>query len=767
MPLDAQTPARHFLLRHRRTVIAVAALLALGLAPGVLRLSTDNSPEVFFVRNSEALARYERLRATFGSDEVVRLVAFGEALWSEAGLAWLGELEETAAALPGVVSVIGLYGRHSLMGWPPYDLEGFRQSLSVSHFDRSLGLVDREGQTSTVLAVLAPAPAEVTRELLEKLRSLLAQAPAGVETRLVGMPVLDLALDDSSREIGQRYFPLLAVVAIVILIAVFRDLGGVVLPLLFVGLCELGLLGIMGYAGAELNMILAILPPLLFVVALATALHLLLHDRALRAAGCSPWEAVTQTYREKGWAVLWTGVSTQVGFLSLAASPVGAVRVLGLWAGLGFGLMTFLAFTVYPVLILTSHARGLPPRLGAFECRGRELGRRWARWAGERRKRVVLVAALVTGAGLAGLPRLQVESNALTYLDPEHPVRIDVEALEARGIGFAAAEMMLTLSVEGASFAGAEEIGRLRELGEQLESEPLVVGAVSLGGLVDDEIRRLPLLPTRDPEVLRPLAIQNLEIYPEGRQVLGALVSDDRRTARLTLFLRTSGYEQTGLLLERARAAAEQSFAGARVEITGQYPLLLETQKYLITTLAVSLGLTFLTIAIIFRLILPGTRLAVLAILPNVWPIAVILGLMGWLEVPLDVATVMVASIVLGLAVDDTIHTLGHFRQLAPRHGSYEAIVHTLEQTAPAYLLTGLVLSAGFGVCALSAFAPTARFGALSALAIVLAVMGDLFLLPALLSFTPHRSVRRMGETGDQSSVREINASASGGSRPP
>jgi predicted RND superfamily exporter protein len=150
---------------------------------------------------------------------------------------------------------------------------------------------------------------------------------------------------------------------------------------------------------------------------------------------------------------------------------------------------------------------------------------------------------------------------------------------------------------------------------------------------------------------------------------------------------------------------------------------------------------TLLAVTLILRLLLPGTRLTILSLLPNLWPVAGMLGVMGWLGVPLDIATVMVASVALGLAVDDTLHTLGHFRQLAPRQGAREAVAHTLEITAPAYLLTGVILAAGFGVCTLSDFAPVARFGALSATAIVLAVLGDLFLLPALLSLTPSKTV--------------------------
>ena len=120
------------------------------------------------------------------------------------------------------------------------------------------------------------------------------------------------------------------------------------------------------------------------------------------------------------------------------------------------------------------------------------------------------------------------------------------------------------------------------------------------------------------------------------------------------------------------------------------------------------------------------------ALVPNVWPVLVLLGGMGWLGVRLDLATVMVASIVLGLAVDDTIHTLAHFRAEARELGARAAVARRIERAAPAYLLTGAILVAGFGVCALSEFQPIARFGELAAAAIVLALASDLLLVPAL-----------------------------------
>jgi hypothetical protein len=468
-------------------------------------------------------------------------------------------------------------------------------------------------------------------------------------------------------------------------------------------------------------------------------------------------EVCLETYRDKGWSVFWTGLTTLVGFASLAISPVGPVRSLGLWSGIGLALMTAAAFLFLPVLL--SLPVVVPPRRSGAELRIQRLGRRWGRFADRRRRWVLATFALLSAVALAGIPRIEVESNALRYLTVDHPVRAGIEELEAAGIGVAAVEVVISdpttvasatatdgtaedaaEDVDAGPFAGAGAAGRLAALSERIREDPRILGTVSAGILLEDALERSPM-PFVGEGVRRQIVWNGLRQDPRGRQFLDDFFSPDHRRARLTAFVPTLGTEGLDPLLDHLRTVAGEAFPGAGVEITGEYPLLLEAQRHLISTLAVSLGVTLLAVTLILRLLLPGTRLTILSLLPNLWPVAGMLGVMGWLGVPLDIATVMVASVALGLAVDDTLHTLGHFRQLAPRQGAREAVAHTLEITAPAYLLTGVILAAGFGVCTLSDFAPVARFGALSATAIVLAVLGDLFLLPALLSLTPSKTV--------------------------
>lgn len=748
----------------RRLVLAATVLAVAALLPALFRLETDNSPRSFFVHGSSGVEAYERFGEIFGSDLGLRVLVDGPGVFGREGLHYLGRLEDELAQIDGVLRVSGLARHHRRFGWPPEDPASFRLRAMDDELDRSAGWIDKAGQCATILLQIEERRDATARdELLSQIVATITAGtsgslspPAGVRTQLLGLPVLNRDLDRSSAEIEERYLPLLVLFAVVLMLVFVRDPLELPAPLLFVGLCQLLVLGAMSLSGQTMNLVLAVLPPLIFVIALATALHLVLRLRQLR--GPDRLKRVETLFTEKAWAVVWTGVTTSVGFASLALSPVTPVHSLGLWAGLGLLLLTAAAFVVLPVLFVVlgrDRREGTEPedpesatgKVSGHEETSRALGRKWAAWAVRRRSWVVGTALLLTAVALLGLPRLRLESNALRYLASEHPLRLATEDLEARDVGVAALEIWIRLDDTGggapAPFVSALEIDRLADLSGDLEDEPLILGALSAGDVLRDALRYVPATPGS--AAVRPqMVLAALRDDDRGREVLAALVAEDGCSARVTAFVPTLGAEELAALVERVRTAAELRFPEGTVVVTGQYPLLLEAQRYLISTLVWSLGLTLLAVAVVLRLLLPSSRLALLALLPNLWPVAGVFGVMGWLGVPLDIATVMVAAVVLGLAVDDTIHTLGHFRRLAPRHGAHRAVVETLGVTAPAYLLTGIILLAGFGVCALSDFAPIARFGGLSATGIALAVLGDLFLLPALLGLTPDDVVTRM-----------------------
>jgi predicted RND superfamily exporter protein len=560
---------------------------------------------------------------------------------------------------------------------------------------------------------------------------------------MVGESLFQRALNTSGREVERVYFPLLLGLAALLLTATFREAGAVVLPLAFVATVEIVVLGAMGYAGVKVNLVVAILPPILFVIALASAVHLMLRCRDIEASqgpdGESAIAATLATYRDKGRALFWTTLSTLAGFASLAATPVAPIRTLGLWAGLGLAFSGVAAFTLLPCLLARTMGRrtSLPER--AFELRLQSLGRRVTELAADHRSWVLAIYAGLALVAAAGLPRLSVASNALHYLAPQHPVRAGIESVERLGIGLSALELVASLPQGAGAASGAEadflsapRLDQLAALAATLRGIPGVLSVVGATDLLDDVARASPLAAAFTPAELRPRLLPLVRADEAGQRALGRFLAADGSETRLTLFVPTEGYAHADPLAERALALARQALPGATVELTGQYPLLLAMQRYLLSTLALSLLLTLPVLAITFYILLRDAKGTFFALVPNLWPVLLILGGMGWCGVPLDIATVMVASITLGLVVDDTIHTLAHYRELRADLGPRAAVADRMEKTAPAYLLTGVILASGFGVCALSGFAPTAHFGLLSAIAIVIAVVADFTLVPAL-----------------------------------
>ena len=733
-------------LSHRRSVLTFLTLLAVALLPGLLELETDNSPRVFFVEDSDSVRQYREHRETFGSDVTVRLMLEGPRLWSRDSLAWMADLEREIGEIPGVLRASGLHSHHRRFGWPPDDPQALRSRAVANTLDKGAGWISADGNLITLLVQLEALSSKDNAALLENLDHLVAEPPQGVVCRVLGLPVLNRELDESSKEIDRVFFPLLILFTIVLLAWVLRGAREMVAPLLFVGLCQLVLLAPMGYLGVRLNMVLAILPPLLFAISLATSVHLILYLRRIPTTDSNA-ARVVRVFREKGWAVLWTGITTVIGFASLTASPLGPVRSLGFWAALGLALTTFCAFVFLPPL-LTVLASEKTSTVASWEGLWARRGKSLGRWAHRHRAAVLLTAGVISGIALLGIPQIRVASNALHYLAPDHALRSGIERLESHGIGVAAIELMISMpeSSGGAppAFTSAIEVDRLADLGADLEKLPGIFGMISAGSVLRDALQYVPTTPT-NVHMRQQMALEGMQGDVDGSRILDALLTPDRLTAHATVFVETSDIDHVENLTARIVESSQAHFPEAEIRTTGQYPLLLEAQKHLISTLITSLGLTLLAVALALRLLLPSFRLALLALLPNLWPVIGVFGVMGWMGISLDIASVMVASVALGLAVDDSIHSLGHFRRLAPRVGARAAVEETLFAAGPAFVLTALILMAGFGVCALSSFAPIARFGGLSATAIGLALVGDLLLLPALLSLTPDEVAERLG----------------------
>ncbi len=721
--------------RARRRPYAIVLHLALvaGALPGLLSLESDNAPERFFPRGAPELAAQQRLEERFGPFDAVRLAAAGPGLWTPEGLAWLRRVEREGQGLPGARAGAGLFRRfrRAVGSWPPPDPRAFRELAAADPLSRAAGWVSADGSTAAVLLAVGEMDFADRRDLFAGLERLQELAPAGVESWVTGLPALARALDREVLDFGARYVPLVALVALLLLVGCLRSSSQAMPALALALFCEALLFGAMGYLGSPVTVATALLAPILLVLSVATGVHLQLRFRQHRRQGLEAEGAIDETWRERRWSVLASGATTLIGFGSVAVSPVPAVRAFGLWAAAGVALVTTAAFTLLPALLAaTSRAAATPTGL-PFETGLRRFGR----WAGERstrRRGIVLgLFALALAAALPGAMRLARESGLVGYFAPEHPVRAALEATAERGLPAATAELLIELPEESGSDPGgglgsAAGLGRLERLAAALEADPRVRGVLG-PALVTGEGPAPP-----SPAFLR--------------VARALLLSEDGRSARLFVGVPMLGHPEAGELDRWLEGEAARAFPGARVTAGGRYALAVAAQATVNRTLVYALGITLVGVSAVFFALLRRGRETLRVLIPNLWPVAIVFGAMGWLSIPLGATSVMVGAIVLGLSVDDTLHFYGHYRRRgsggegSPRRAP---VVATLEVTAGAQVLSSVMLAAGFGVCALSGFVPLAEAGALMTIGVAAALAADLFLLPALLAGKPE--VRETG----------------------
>jgi predicted RND superfamily exporter protein len=718
------------LFKYKKLILYIHIVIFLAMLPGMSRLENDNAPEVFFTRDAESLLRYHRFRDNFGAGHAIRIAAGGPSLWTESGLRYMWELEDRIGKLEGVEAVVGLRARHNwkLWQWPPLDIPAFRLDIQKDGLETGAGWISCYGEIVTTLVLLQELSPKAKRKLLAKIEHHISQTPEGLEVHLSGLPVLHLQMNRSLVKMASRFLPLLLLMAMTILAVVFARGRFVLIPLLFVLVCQGMLFGIMGYAGVHLNLVNIILAPVLFVICLATAVHILMAFRRQTMASGNHRQAVLDTYAQKAKPIIWTGITTLTAFGSLALGNSPPVRTLGMWSAAGIVIMTVLAFTLYPALLLFSGK--IDPVTGSrpFEAMSRRLGRRLASLAVNNRRRVWIGMGTLVGLAVIGMNQLEIDDNMGRYLPPHHPTRMEMERLERKGIGVFAAE--LVLSRDG-GFLDPESQQKLARLADMMRAEPLARGVMSSGDLVESAIRYV-LVEGKVTEGIRWLAMGLLQTSPDSRPLLRALLTPKGETARVTFLLPMLSFHRAEPLFQRIEASVKTLFPDSRFFITGQYPLILQAQKTLLSGLAISLSITLCCVGLVFLLLIRSFRLGLRLLIPNIWPIVLVFGGMGLLGVPMDSVSVMTASIVLGLAVDDTLHTMGYFLALSANNDPQSAIIQTLERTAPAHILTSIILSSGFFACYFSDLLPVSRMGILSAIAILLALAGDLILIPAI-----------------------------------
>ncbi len=768
--------------------------LAVLAGTGIPRVAFDPSTEDVFPEGHPAVATYERFRQAFGSDETI-VVAFSapgsadDGVFSRPALALAREVAGRLRSLEGVEAAYSLAdvptvgrgprGLPVLLPALPEDLGALSDADLAAWRARALAmpmvgrvLVSADRRSTAIVALLAPvapgpAGAQATVDLVERIEAALAESeaaavaggdPAGEPRRflLAGTPRVKVAIVRTiARDVAVFAGPLLGV-AVLVALLVLRSFAAAGQILACLAASNAIVVGLLGHLGVALDPMTALVPTLVLVIGVADALHLLVEQRGQAAAdpGASGAATIERALAHCLLPCFLTSLTTALGFGSLVTSDIPPIRTFGLAAALGAVVTFAVSVTLVPALaaLCAAPGRAAAP---ARPLRLERLATLVTRWPAP-----ALAGGLVVMAvAAAGAVHVRTDTDFLRFFRPETRLVRDALEIGERFVGVAPVEV-IARGKPGAAHDPAV-LRALWAFARAAEDEAKVDVAWSAADLVAralEVVEGRPRVPDTPEELARVEALVGALVRANGGRGPGRpdagpgtspafehLVSPPgparpgEEWLRVALRIDPRGSTEVEALVAHVeRLAAEHlAPAGLAFEVTGTTVVFSRTADRILAGQVESFLWAMGTIVLVMIVALRSVRLGLASIVPNLAPIAAILAVLGWAGIPLSSFNSMVASVAIGIAVDDTIHLLIGFRRLAGRLPLREAVHETVAHEGAAVLGTSLVLGAGFSVLLLAEFLPTAQFGLLTATALVAALVGDLVVLPAVLMLVP------------------------------
>jgi predicted RND superfamily exporter protein len=761
----------------------IALALGLSFAAALVAatgLGLDFTPQRIFESGDEEFAYLVHIQEVFGRDDnaiVVHLDAPG-GLFRPERLAFLRDLHDALTQVEGVAEVDDLTTAVVLRRGMPLPTPLLPPGAELSTLDleqaRELALgspllvgrlVSKQADAAVLLVQIDPVRSTydelspVVHDVLDVLEAL--RRPDGLETLATGIPTVRVLIVERLIEDQLTYFPVCTLLFFFALWALFRDLRAVVVPLLAVFLSLVYTVGLLGITGENIDIINNVLPVLIFVIGISDAIHLIARYRRELSAGRPQRVALWAAVRHLAVACFLTSVTTAAGFASLGVAEISILVRFGLYAGCG----VLIAYAVTIVFLPLAYS-WLGPLVSEAGRRADRLSDTAAHVIGDfglRHRKVILVTGgllMLTAVGFASQVREQ--NNLYEAFPSDDPLVEANRRLEAGFSGVIPISIVVTAD-EGIEPLQPEILAYVSELEQRVVAHPDFSNALSLADLLaewnaarhlgDPEWRRLPdtLVDVR----MGMLQLSSALAARGQTERLRRLFAPDLRMLRLAAFCADGGanelHEAVRELQRGLDADVErQRELGITCRISGDGPVASAGVNRLISDLLTSLLLAFVIIFATMWLLLGSLRAAMVSMIPNLFPLVLTLGCMGALGIDLRVTTVIVFSVSLGLAVDDTIHFMARFREEWKRviaEGSqasdpYElAIRRTFVGTGSAIVATSALLAAGFAVLLFSRFPVTATFAFCLEVTVLAAVIGDLLLLPAcLVLLRPFRS---------------------------
>ncbi len=735
----------HFIARYPWLVVlgvlVITAVLGVGLKDlrieaEVTRMLPEDEPGVRVLRVVDE---------EFGGSEQVIVLVEAVDLFAPGVLARLDSLVQRLARLDVVNEVVALTNLQDVRGMGeevviarvldtiPDDsagLEVLRQRLLSDK--RYRGRLIAEDGKSTLLVVRLKNGVDKVAAVREIEETVNENWQNG-RVALAGSAALMKYMRDWMQQDLMRLLPLVVFILILVFVLAFRNWSGVILPLLAVGLAVVWTMGLIGFTGQPLTVVLIVLPPVLLTVGSAYGVHMVARWHQERSAGKRGAKLVAAVVGNTGIPVFMAMGTTLAGFAANVVMRIGAIRAFAIFAVVGvfFSFLLTVFFLPAVLVLLESRIARQNPVIKQDGPRLNWWWRRWAVWATRWSLPVLVITALLILVALFFGTRVKPETDFVRYFKPgSGPTRAARVVNEQFG-----GELQFEIIVDG-DIQDPAVLGQMERFIHDLKRVPHITHITSIVDVLKATNRafnqdrvEFEVIPNNREAVAQFLLLLSFS----GSDYLASMVTSDYQRARITAQFQGERSGEIGQAVREIRRLIARDFnSDVRVELGGMplaiYALHQGIARSQLLSIVVAFVMVFLLVAVMFR----SVKLGGAAMVPIGWTLAMAFGVMGVMGIEVDIVTAMLGSIALGIGIDYSCHLTARFQEERNGWTGEERLQRTLSGVGPAILTNALAVGLGFAVLVFSSLVIIQKFGLLIAGAMLLASAGSLVLLPAI-----------------------------------
>ncbi|SMF51980.1 hypothetical protein SAMN02745866_03310 [Alteromonadaceae bacterium Bs31] len=764
-----------------RVAVLLLTLLALVLAPlSFNRLYHDNSNESYFLPNDPTLQAFDRMVENFGDPEYL-LVAIparqqDDDVFNVQTVTIIHELTEflenhrhvtQVRSLSkyqythddaGMMATDDLFEDIDYLAEQPELLDQARAIMAGERLALEL-LITRDFKNTQIVARSVYKPGENAHnvELVQELREFIdeqAYRELGFDIHMAGVPVIGERFETLTQNDMAWINPTMGVIMLVILFVVFRSFFAMSVPMVVILTTMLLVTGIQAWLGFPFTAVNSALIPTVIILCIGTCVHVLVEFFQFRYAGESPERAAVETVNDLFFAVLFTCVTTAIGFIALSVTELKPVREFAILAAIAPMLIFMLAMTTLPAILsyIPWVPRNKRHRLEPGHQKSVEqmltddtvassptlwLTHRIPLFTLRNRKAIAVVGVLVTLFSLYSISYIRVDSNIVNYFKKSSWVNQDLFYFNDTFKGISNMELVIDTGEEG-GVKNPQILQSVDQLQEWLKTFPEMGKPTSvidfykqINQSLNENKPEYFLLPTS-----REMAAQFLLLYENTgpNEDLSDLKDFNERFLRVQTPVVNMDEVDTSRLMHEIKDGLANKFSELNIEMSGNVVMNNAQNRYVNNGMFKSFGIAILCIGICFLVLFRSFKYGAIALVPSIVPILLTGGLVSFAGIPMDLGTMIVGAMTIGIAVDDAIHLMSRYLLMRRRgYDVYQAVQYAMNSSGRAVVLTSIILVTGFSVMLLGSFVSYIYVGLFSAMIMLLALVGDIFFMPALL----------------------------------